>query len=61
VPAGALGPGSADTGRAPPRVCHVPPFAFAEAPMEILLLLADEIDDFCAMAWQRARMLLGQP
>jgi hypothetical protein len=27
--------------------------------MEILLLLADEIDDFCAMAWQRARILLG--
>jgi len=27
--------------------------------MEVLLLLLDEIDDLCRMAWQRASMLLG--
>jgi len=27
--------------------------------MEVLLLLLDEIDDFCLMVWQRASMLLG--
>jgi hypothetical protein len=37
----------------PPR--NSPP----EAAMEVLLLLLDEIDDFCLMVWQRASMLLG--
>ena len=31
----------------------------SEAAMEVLLLLLDEIDDFCLMVWQRASMLLG--
>jgi hypothetical protein len=30
-----------------------------EATMEVLLLLLDEIDDYCLMVWQRASMLLG--
>jgi len=30
-----------------------------ETAMEVLLLLLDEIDDFCMMVWQRASMLLG--
>jgi hypothetical protein len=29
-----------------------------EAAMEVLLLLLDEIDDFCLMVWQRASMLI---
>lgn len=29
--------------------------------MEIMLLLLDEIDDLCAMAWQRTLTLLGDP
>ncbi len=27
--------------------------------MEVLLLLLDEIDDLCAMAWQRTLMVFG--
>jgi hypothetical protein len=30
-----------------------------ETAMEVLLLLLDEIDDFCMMVWQRASMLIG--
>ena len=29
--------------------------------MEVVLLLLDEIDDLCAMAWQRTLALLGDP
>jgi hypothetical protein len=41
-----------------PRVPH-PPELLREAAMEVLLLLLDEIDDFCLMVWQRTSMLLG--
>jgi hypothetical protein len=29
--------------------------------MEVILLLLDELDDLCAMAWQRAVTLFGDP
>jgi hypothetical protein len=29
-----------------------------EATMEVLLLVLDEIDDFCLMVWQRASMMI---
>lgn len=29
--------------------------------MEVMLLLLDEIDDLCAMAWQHALSLFGAP
>jgi hypothetical protein len=39
--------------------CLIPPELLREAAMEVLLLLLDEIDDFCLMVWQRTSMLLG--
>jgi len=41
-----------------PRVPS-PPSSPRETAMEVLLLLLDEIDDFCMMVWQRASMLLS--
>jgi hypothetical protein len=35
-----------------------PPERPCEAIMEVLLLLLDEIDDFCMMLWARASMLI---
>jgi len=29
--------------------------------MEVLLLVLDDVDDFCTMVWQRALILFGAP